>query len=798
MDEKSLQKLEYFKILDRLRDAADSTTGKERCLELRPSESIFEIRRWQKETEEAFSYLVMKNKPPFGGMKDIRMALSRTKIDGVLTMSELLDIADTIHVVQKMKAYGQREKDTTYYECLDPIFNGLAPISGVEKEITRCILSEEEMSDNASAKLSSIRKEIHITQERVRSQLQCMIHSNTYKTMLQDAVITMRNGRYCVPVKAEHRGSIKGMVHDQSGSGSTLFIEPMAVVQLNNRSTELYNEEQREIHRILQDLSRLVGQHQEELAADYELLVQLDFIFAKGKLAVEMNAVKPVFNEEGYIRLPNARHPLLDDKKVVPISVWLGRDFTSLVITGPNTGGKTVTLKTLGLLSIMGQAGLHIPTSDKPSLAVLDAVFADIGDEQSIEQSLSTFSSHMVNIVEILQNVTDRSLVLFDELGAGTDPVEGAALANAILENLRKRRILTAATTHYSELKVYALSTEGVENASCEFDVETLQPTYRLLIGVPGKSNAFAISKRLGLPDGIIRAARELLESNDVKFEEMITDLELRRRQVEAEQDQIRSLRIELADLKRQASQAKQKLEEQKASILKKANESARDILRKAKAEADESIQAMNRMIREGQQIDMRSLEEQRTKLREKVTQMDQKLAEPIQTPVQRVDRKKIKPGVKIKLSTFDQECIVLSEPDAKGNLQVQAGIMKMQVKLTDIARIIGEDAQGKAQGRKRERSQSAGSFGKAQTIGLEVDLRGMTSDEALAVVDKYLDDAYLAGVPKVTIIHGKGTGALRQAVHQYLKRNAHVAAYRLGAFGEGEAGVTIVEIKQH
>lgn len=798
MNEKALSKLEYDKIIEKLAEKAASEAGKEKCRKLEPSTNIFEIDRLQQETDEAFRYLVIKNTPSFGGLHDIRGAVNRTAIGAILSMKELLDIADSLYVVQKIKAYGKRENNLVgSFENLDPMFDGLQPMRHVEDEIRRCILSEEEMSDNASTKLHNLRREIHVQQERVRSQLQNMIRSTSYKTMLQDQVITMRGGRFCLPVKAEHKNSITGMVHDQSASGSTLFIEPIAVVQTNNKITELMAQEQEEIQRILQELSQLVHGNHKELMANFTILTDLDFIFAKGRLALEMNAVKPIMNEDGVIELMNARHPLLNPKKVVPISIRLGGEFTSLVITGPNTGGKTVTLKTLGLLSLMGQSGLHIPTSDKPKLTVLDQVFADIGDEQSIEQSLSTFSSHMVNIVEILEQVTPWSLVLFDELGAGTDPTEGAALAQAILDNLRQRRILTAATTHYSELKVYALSTKGVENASCEFDVDTLQPTYRLLIGVPGKSNAFAISKRLGLTDAIIHEASELLESNDVKFEDMMSDLELRRRQIEDEQGRIQALRMELSTLQEETKTAKEKLERQKERILEKAQEEARETLRKAKEEADQTISRMNKLIQQGQTVDMSALEKERARLREKVSEMDDALYEPLVLKKKALDLKQLIPGVKVMIAGFDQEYSVLNKPDSRGNVTVQAGIMKMQIKTSEIVQIL-QDPEDKPKKQKRqEGSVSAGSFGKAQTIHLEVDLRGMLTDEGIAVLDKYLDDAYLAGMTMVRVIHGKGTGAMRKAVHQFLRKASHVASYRLGTLGEGDTGVTVVEIKK-
>ncbi len=812
MNEKAKKKLEYNKVIERLAEKAASPSGKQRCRELEPSTNVLEITRWQEETDEALRYLWSKSEPSFGGLHDIRTSVKRTMVGGVLSMEELLDIADSQYVVQKIKEYGKRQDTQEVrqgtvdapqiegsFEHLDPLFQGLQTVSEVENEIRRCIISVDEMSDNASSKLHQLRREIHVQQERVRSQLQNMIHSESYRTVLQDQVVTMRGGRFCLPVKAEHKNSVHGMVHDQSASGSTLFIEPMAVVETNNRITELMVAEQEEVRRILAELSHRVASYEQPLLANFEILTELDFIFAKGKLAKEMEAVKPLISEERVIDLPKARHPLLNPKTVVPISIRLGEGFTSLIITGPNTGGKTVTLKTLGLLSLMGQAGLHIPTADRPKLTVLDEVFADIGDEQSIEQSLSTFSSHMVNIVDILEQVTPWSLVLLDELGAGTDPTEGAALAQAILSDLRQRRILTAATTHYSELKIYALSTEGVENASCEFDVNTLRPTYRLLIGVPGKSNAFAISRRLGLSEEIITQAGELLASNDIQFEDMMSDLEIRRKQIEEEQEKIQSLRAELSALQREAKTAKEKVEAQKERVIRAAQEQASEMLRKAKEEADQTIARINKLIQQGAQggMDMSALEKERAHLRETLDQMQQKAPASSVGRSGAIDVRQLIPGVKVRIEGFDQDYSVLTVPDHRGNVTVQAGIMKLQIKTGDIVKILQDPDEKPKKKTKKDSSISAGSFGKAQTIHLEVDLRGMMTDEGIAVLDKYLDDAYLAGMPQVRVIHGKGTGAMRKAVQNYLRRAPHVASYRLGALGEGDTGVTIVDMKK-
>lgn len=798
MEEKALKKLEFDKIRTLLADRAASAVGKELCGTLEPLTDLWEIERLQQETEEGFTMLIQQGEPPFGGIRDIRGILQRVSVGGLLSMGELLMTADTLRSIKTVKAYGRKEEDTPPRPMLDPLFSGLGSYTSQEKEIERCILSEEEMDDHASEHLATVRRQILKAQQQVRTQLNDMIHSPVYSKMLQDPVVTFRSGRYCLPVKAEFRGSVKGMVHDQSSSGSTVFVEPMAVVVLNNKVTELAAEEKEEIERILRNLSDMVQKIARELTEDIQVMARLDFIFAKAKLACDMNAVRPRFGEERRIDLPGARHPLIEASKVVPIHICLGGDFTSLIITGPNTGGKTVSLKTLGLLTLMGQAGLHIPTSSRAVLTVVDQVFADIGDEQSIEQSLSTFSSHMVNIVEILSKVTPQSLVLFDELGAGTDPVEGAALANAILENLRRQHILTAATTHYSELKVYALSTEGVENASCEFDVETLKPTYRLLIGVPGKSNAFAISSRLGLSGEIIEQAKELLEGNDIKFEEMMSELEARRRQAEAEQDKIRSLRMEITALQKAAKAQEEKLAEKQDKILRTAREEAREILRRAKAEADENIQTMNRMIRDGAKIDMRTLEESRARLRKGADEMDKDLAACSGRKKGTIDPKQLQKGVKVRLGTIDNDCIILSPPDPRGMLVVQAGILQMNVRAADITAIVSEkEERPKAPEKSADKGVRAGAYGKAATVSTEVDLRGMNTEEALGTLDKYLDDAYLAGLEKITVIHGKGTGVLRREVQKFLKRRPQVKSFRLGTYGEGESGVTIVELKK-
>ena len=795
MEEKSLQKLEFHKIRTMLAERAFSEHAKDVCRKLMPSVNIFEIRRNQAQTDEALRYIYAKGIPSFNGVKDIRGSVGRTAVGACLTMGELLDIAECQSAVLRIKGYGHRENSVQgSFPELDPMFEGLIHCRNLEEEIRRCILSEEDLYDTASPKLHKIRKEITIQENRIQSQLQNMVHSEAYKGYLQDQIVTMRGGRYCLPVKAEFKASVTGMVHDQSSSGSTLFIEPMAVVQMNNRIAELMLEEKEEILRILQELSGLVHENEQTLIIDFNLLTDLDFIFAKGRLAKDQNALMPEFNEEGIIELPGARHPLIPRKQVVPIDIRLGEDFKTLVITGPNTGGKTVTLKTLGLLQIMGQSGLHVPASVTPKLTVLDQVFADIGDEQSIEQSLSTFSSHMVNIVEILKKVTYNSLVLFDELGAGTDPTEGAALAQSILDYLRQRGILTAATTHYSELKVYALSTPLVENACCEFNVETLMPTYRLLIGIPGKSNAFAISRRLGLSEEIIASAGDLLESNDIKFEDMLSDLELKRHQIETEKLEIDRLHLEIQNLEKQTSAQQAELERRKQEIIEKSKAQAKEIIDRAKAEADHAISQVNKLIRDGAHVDMKALEKERTKLREKSNELTPEIFTAIQEKTS-FNVKDLIPGTKVKVQGFDQEFSLLSAPDARGNIKAQAGILKMQIKLDDVVGIV-KDNPNPAGRRSMKRSVSAETNLKASSVHVECDLRGMMTDEGVAVLDKYLDDATLAGLPEVRIIHGKGTGAMRKAVHQYLKHSRYVRSYRLGNMGEGDSGVTVAQLK--
>ena len=795
MNKKALQTLEYPKILSQLAHYAVSSMGKDKARALTPSIDREEIQAFQRETSDAASMIIRKGGIPLGGLKDIRAALKRVRIGGILSMEELLHIADVLRVCHKVKSYAQRENEEEGYPSLEPLFQNIQPLPHLEKEITRCIISEEEMADEASSALRDIRRKMKNLQERVKQQLHNIIHSSRYKNMLQDSVVTIRNQRYCVPIKQEYRSSFPGMVHDQSATGSTVFIEPMAVVQMNNELKESQAQEAIEIEKILQELSAMVAENLDILESNLSLLTQLDFIFAKGQLSLHMRGSEPIFNNQGRIYIKKARHPLLNPETVVPIDIYLGKDFTTLVITGPNTGGKTVTLKTLGLFTLMGQSGLHIPAFDGSELSVFDEVFADIGDEQSIEQSLSTFSSHMTNIVNILEEVTDQSLVLFDELGAGTDPTEGAALAMSILQYLHQRQIRTVATTHYSELKVYALSTEGIENASCEFDVDTLRPTYRLLIGIPGKSNAFAISRRLGLPEYIINDAKEFLEHEDVHFEDVITDLEISRKAVLAEQEKAARYRKEVEGLKVQIEDQKQKIQQQKDKILREAREQARQELQEAKDEADRMIQEMRKSFKEHQlTLSQKRLEEGRAGIREKLEEVEGKLAQNIF--VKKNFRKpltNVQPGQEVFLPSFNQRGSVLTLPDDKGEVMVQVGIIKMKIHLSQLTL-----SDTSVENKKTSYSiRTAGVKSKAQNISPELDVRGEMVEEAIENVDKYLDDVYLSKLPQVTIIHGKGTGALRQAIQQHLKRHPLVKSYRLGKFGEGESGVTIIEMKK-
>lgn len=793
MNTKVLTTLEYNKIIDLLTEKADSEPGKKLCRDLVPSTDLSTIRTAQRETKDALARLFRIGSTSFGSNRDLGFSIRSLEIGSSLSMSELLKLASFLDNVSRIKTYGKKEREDLPNDSLDAYFEGLTPMTQLANEINRCILSEEEMTDDASPKLKSIRRSKLSTNEKIHSQLTSMVNG-AYRTFLQDAVITMRDNRYCIPVKAEYKSQVSGMVHDQSSTGSTFFIEPAAVVNLNNQLKELDLQEQEEIEVILGDLSSQAAVHTSELAADQKIMTTLDFIFAKAKLAMEQNATEPIFNTEHYIQIRKGRHPLLDKKKAVPIDVRLGKDFDLLVITGPNTGGKTVSLKTVGLFTLMGQAGLHIPALDRSELSIFSEVYADIGDEQSIEQSLSTFSSHMTRVVHILQHADADSLCLFDELGAGTDPTEGAALAIAILNYLHDRGIRTMATTHYSELKIYALSTNFVENACCEFDVETLRPTYRLLIGIPGKSNAFAISSKLGLSDEIIHAAKEQISKEDESFEDVIADLEQSRVTIEKEQQEIAEYKERIRTLQEQLQKKNEKIDQAKDKILRDANEKARAILQEAKDVADETIRDFNKA---GASADIKELEKKRQKVRDKINEKNGKLAlgntQKKPADQKTVDPKKLKKGDSVKIISMNLKGIVNTLPDARGNLFVQCGIMRMQTNVNDLVPVKEETITAPALQRTNTGKLK---MSKSFSVSSEINLLGCTVDEAIAKLDKYLDDAYLAHLPSVRVVHGKGTGALRSAVQSHLKRLKYVKEYRLGEYGEGDAGVTIVTFK--
>lgn len=792
MNQKVLRTLEYNKIVERLAEYAFGADTKERCLSLLPSTSLSEITNAQQQTKDAMNRSLKKGRLDCSGIKPLSSAIRRVEIGGTMNIEELLGLCKLLETARRVKAYGRKEREDIPSDSLSKLFDGLEPLSPLCDEIRRCIISVDEINDDASSNLKSIRRSIRSTGDRIHAQLNQMLNNQNVRNCLQDFVITMRNGRYCLPVKAEAKSQITGMVHDQSSSGSTLFIEPMAVVNLNNELKELSIKEQDEIAVILATLSAKAGEYIPAIETDYQILTELDFIFAKAAYALEYNGITPHFNTERKIRILKGRHPLLDAKKVVPIDISLGSDFDQLVITGPNTGGKTVSLKTVGLLTLMGQAGLPIPSGDRSELAVFDDIFADIGDEQSIEQNLSTFSSHMTNIIHILKEANEHSLVLFDELCAGTDPTEGAALAVSILSYFHSRGIRTMATTHYSEIKIYALTTSGIENACCEFNVETLSPTYRLLIGIPGKSNAFAISKKLGLSDTLIEDARTRISSNEQNFEDLLSDLEASRITIEKEQAEINRYKSEIAALKQQLKNKQEKLDESRDAILRKAKEEANQILQEAKDTADEAIRNFNKYGTTRPSI--QEMEKQRTNIREKMAANEKKSSKEKDTAIYNPKvPKKLRIGDSVKVLSMNLTGTVHSLPNAKGDLFVQMGILRSQVNIKDLVLI--EDA---APGSKKYAKTGAGKLkmSKSASVSTEINLIGKTVDEAIALLDKYLDDAYLAHLPSVRIVHGKGTGALRSAVQSHLKRQSYIKSFHLGEFGEGDAGVTIAEFK--
>ena len=785
MNKKALKTLEYDKILAQLSTHASTPRGKKLCADLLPMNQLAEIRESLSNTTDAENRIFRQGNVSFSGVRDYIASLKRLEVGSALAINELLAISSTLDVSARVKSYG-RKSEGLESDSLTTFFSRIEPLTPLNESIKKCIISEEEISDDASPALKNIRRQMRLTNERIHSQLNSLLV--TARDYLQDSVITMRDGRYCLPVRAEYKSNVPGVVHDQSGSGKAFFIEPISIVNLNNEHRELEIKEQKEIEIILAKLSNEASEFTGELETDYFVLTNLDFIFAKANFGISYRGSEPVFNDERKINIKKGRHPLLAKESVVPINVWLGDEFDLLIITGPNTGGKTVTLKTIGLLTLMGESGLLIPANDKSELAIFDDVFADIGDEQSIEQSLSTFSSHMTNIVEILKQANENSLVLFDELGAGTDPIEGAALATAILSHLHDRGIRTVATTHYSELKMFALNTPGVENASCEFDVATLKPTYKLLVGIPGKSNAFAISKRLGLSDEMIEKAKAQIGSNDEAFEDVISDLETRRKNIESQEEEAIKLRNEIAKLKKEVAEKHSRIDERREKIIREAEEEAKRILSEAKATADKAISAMNKAgISVGKEA-----EAERSLLREKINEANDRLASKNKRS-KKAPIEKLHIGDEIKVLSLGVNGTVSTLPDAKGNLFVQMGIIRSSVNVSDI-----ELLEEKTDNKKVSKTSGIGNIksDKSANVSAEINLVGMYADEASAELEKYLDDAYLAGLTSVRIIHGRGTGALKSMVADMLRKNKHVKSSRGGEYDEGGYGVTVALFK--
>ncbi|QZY56331.1 endonuclease MutS2 [Crassaminicella profunda] len=792
MNERTLRVLEFEKIKNKLIGYAHSTLGKKIAESLEPSTEYEMVVTWQKETHEATSILLQRGNIPLGGVHDLSYHLKRAEIESFLYPGQLLEVSDTLRAARRLKSFMKEAKEGEgKFPVIGGYISSLFTFKSIEDRINECIVGEDEISDHASPALRNIRRTMESKNVAIRNRLNSMISSTKHQKYLQDAIITIRQDRYVVPVKQEYRANVPGLIHDQSSSGATLFIEPMAIVQLNNELKELKLKEKAEIERILSELTALIGERVQEIKSNQKVLSILDFIFAKGKLAVSMNGVEPEINKDGYIRIKNGRHPLLDQKTVVPTNIYIGDTFNTLVITGPNTGGKTVTLKTVGLLTVMAQSGLHVPADYGTKLSVFEQVFADIGDEQSIEQSLSTFSSHMTNIVEILKQVNSNSLVLLDELGAGTDPTEGAALAIAILEHLYTMGVRTIATTHYTELKEFALTTKGVENASVEFNVETLSPTYKLLIGVPGKSNAFEISKRLGLSEYIIEKSKGLISREDIAFEDLLTSIEKDKRMAEEERDEAVRLKLMIQKQKSEYEQKNEKLAMQREKILKESREEARKVLKDAKEEADRVIKELRDMEKVQEEKERnRKIEETRKNLRGKISEMEKGLGLSMDISVNTKPPKNLKMGDTVLIINLNQKGEVASKPDQKGDLTVQVGIMKINVNIKNL-RLEKEN-------RENIKKSGAGKIAKrkAQSVKTSIDLRGQTLEEARMNTDKYLDDAYIAGLNEISIIHGKGTGVLREGIKNMLKRHKHVKSSRDGAYGEGGTGVTIVELK--
>lgn len=790
MNEKSLRMLEFKKIIDRLSEFAVTYLGKEKCDNLMPSSNIKEVERWQKETAEASSLILKFGNPPISRISNYSTIAQKIRIGGILSIEELINTANILKNMRQLKDYFE-VRETKDYPIVGEYFDGLYSNLNVEKEIYRCIKSEEELDDRASTELYSIRRHIADAESRIKDKLNDFIHSGNSAKYLQEQIVTIRNDRYVIPVKAEYKNEVKGFVHDSSASGSTFFIEPSSIFNINNEIKDLKIKEQLEIQRILALLTQMVDPISDMIEDSITHLANIDFAFAKANLAHKMDAFEPRLNNDNYINLKRARHPLIDPDVVVPIDISIGgEDYKTLVITGPNTGGKTVTLKTVGLLTLMAQSGLHIPALESSEVSVFENIYADIGDEQSIEQSLSTFSSHMKNVIMITKNATDEDLILLDELGSGTDPVEGAAVAMAVLEYLKENQSVTIATTHYSELKSYAIQEEGVENASCEFDVETLRPTYKLLIGVPGKSNAFAISKKLGLSEKILEKANTFLSTESIKFEEILGDMEHDRIKAREQKEVASKMLTEAKTEKDRLEKEIKKLEDKKEDILQKAKKEARDILLDAESEANDIIKELTSLKKSKSKNANKSAEEARNKLKQSIGQMQKELVKPKKEVQNVLDKKNIRVGMKAYLPSLDQEVSIISLPDKKDNLIVQAGIMKLTTHISQLEKIDNNEEE-KVNVKIKSMVSS-----KARNISTEIKLLGMTVDEAISELEKYLDDAYLAGIKQVRVVHGKGSGSLRRGVTEYLRSNPHVESFRLGMYGEGDSGVTIVELK--
>lgn len=790
MNEKTFRVLEYPKIIKLIADETVSGLGREIAMSLKPSNNIYEVKEWLQETSEAVDIILKRGRFPLEGIYDIRTALRKAEIGSILGMDELLLTSYTLGSARKIKTFMKEDRGDKAYPIIEDLVNLLSEYKHIENSINSSILNDEEISDNASSELNSIRRKIRDKNSQIKDKLNNMVTSSSHQKYLQEQIITMRGDRYVLPVKQEYRGNVPGIVHDQSSSGVTLFIEPMAVVELNNDLRQLKLKEKDEIERILIKLSALITENYDGIKTNVEILSTLDFIFAKAKFSLEYRCSEPIINTQGRINIKKARHPLLDSKIVVPIDIRVGEDFNTLVITGPNTGGKTVTLKTTGLLNLMAQSGLHIPAGDYSEVPVFDQVYADIGDEQSIEQSLSTFSSHMKNIVSILDNISGNSLVLLDELGAGTDPTEGAALAMAILDLLHDKNVKAVATTHYSELKIYALTTSGVCNASVEFDIETLQPTYRLSIGVPGKSNAFEISKKLGLDDSIVEKAKEFITKDKIKFEDVITDLEESRKKADEEKYTAQRLRYEVEKVKQEADRRLEKILSQKDKIIEDANRTARILVEKHKEEIDSLIKQLRDAIDKENEEKTKAIEKARRDFKSIEDETEKSYGKGLITRTNAKPPEKLKLGDTVKILNLNQRGNVITLPDDSGNLTVQAGIMKINVNISNLQ--LEKDTREEILTQRYARIEKA----KATQVPHQLDLRGKTLDETLLDIDKYLDDVYLAGIPSVTIIHGKGTGVLRSGVKEFLKNHTHVKSFRTGGYNEGGLGATIVEIK--